>query len=79
MESARRDGVETVLVVAGERPRLCGLLDPGDEAIVKGGAALVRIREGEKGGEWILFGFSPHFRAWTLGTYRLLFNAILAP
>jgi hypothetical protein len=78
-EDARHNGVEPILLIDGERPRLCGLLRPADETIAKGGAALVRIREGEKGGEWVLFGFSPHFRAWTLGTYRLLFNAILAP
>jgi len=40
---------------------------------------MARIKEGDQGGEWVLFGFSPCFRGWTLATFRLLFNAILAP
>ena len=70
---------ETLLAVDATSPRVCGLLSEEQERRVAGTAVLVRVREGNRGGEWILFGSSPHFRGWSLGTFRLLFNAILAP
>jgi hypothetical protein len=71
--------VEPILLAGLDPDGACGLLAREDEAAVRGRAVLLRVREGERGGEWILCGFSPHYRSWTSGTFRLLFNAILAP
>ena len=71
--------IEDVLAIAPDEPLACGLLDARHAATVRGAAALVRLRNAASGGEWLLCGFRPHFRGWTLGTFRLLFNMILAP
>ncbi|MBI4603667.1 MAG: hypothetical protein HY721_17070 [Planctomycetes bacterium] len=70
---------EPLLRVDPDDPRLCGRLLEAEREAVRGAAALLRVRDGERGGEWLLFGFSPHYRGWAMGTFRLLFNAILAP
>jgi hypothetical protein len=78
IRSAERAGihVETVLSLDLEGSPPCGWVPgPGPQ----GSAAVLRLREGVRGGEWILFGFRPHFRAWTKDSFRLLINAILAP
>jgi hypothetical protein len=71
-------GARTVLSIDRDAPILCGAL-AASGAELGGTVPLLRVREGEEGGEWLLFGFSPCYRAWTLGTMRLLWNAIEAP
>ncbi len=44
------------------------------ERLIAGQAALVACQLGK--GKVVLFGFRPHFRAWTVGTFKALFNAL---
>jgi len=68
--------VATVLRIAADAA-LCGRLTPAEARGAAGALAVLRIREGDRGGEWILFAFSPHYRGWTEGTMSLLANAIV--
>ena len=70
---------EPLLLIDRGAPRICGYLSEAGESAIRGTVPLVRVKQSAGKGEWILFGFSPHYRAWTMGTFRLLFNAILAP
>ncbi len=70
---------EALLGFPGKGALLCGVLDPRHAERIRGAVPLVRLRRRAAGGEWLLCGFRPHYRGWTLGTYRLLFNMMLAP
>jgi hypothetical protein len=64
----------TVLASYTEKdPRASGLIIGGDRLYRR--AALVEIKKGK--GTVVLFGFAPQNRCQTLGTYKLLLNAIL--
>jgi hypothetical protein len=46
------------------------------ESRIAGKPAIVRVKSGE--GQVVLFGFSPIFRGQPHGTFKLLFNALMA-
>lgn len=46
----------------------------GNEELLAGKPVMVWIRKGK--GQFVMYGFSPQFRASTTGTYKLLFNAL---
>ncbi|HVR75927.1 MAG TPA: M14 family zinc carboxypeptidase [Planctomycetota bacterium] len=72
-------GAEAILELEPNSSPDCGRLLGADALLLQGAVPLLRIAEGSAGGEWVLFGFSPHYRGWSLATFRLLFNAVLAP
>ena len=51
--------------------------DDAEPEVIEGQAAWVSTRHGN--GTIHLFGFSPHFRAWTQQTMHLLFRALFVP
>jgi len=54
---------------------LSGYLD--NEDLLSNRSSIVWLRKGK--GQLVLFGFSPHFRGSTDGTFKLIFNSILLP
>jgi hypothetical protein len=70
---------EALLVIDRRVPQVCGYLSDAGSSAIRGEVPLVRVKAQTGRGEWVLFGFSPEYRGWSLGTFRLLFNAILAP
>ena len=70
---------EPILRIVSSEAFACGLVSKNALSGVRNALALVRVRQGRAGGEWLLCGFRPHYRSWTLGSFRLLFNLILAP
>jgi hypothetical protein len=63
----------TLLRYAPRRVLLSGWIRQPE--VVEGKSAWVRAEHGE--GAVHLFGFRPHYRGWTQGTFQLLFRAIL--
>ena len=65
--------VETILSYAPTRVLLSGWIN--EPQVIEGRGAWVRVDHGE--GHVHLFGFRPQYRAWTQGTFHLLFRAML--
>jgi len=65
--------METLLRYASTRLLLSGWITAPE--VLEGRAAWVRVRHGK--GRVHLFGFRPHYRAWSQATFPLLFRAIL--
>ncbi len=68
---------EAVLLVDGEKPTAAGLALSG--ASLHSTAVAFHISGAGRRGDWVLCGFRPHYRSWTFGTFRFLFNVLLAP
>ena len=56
-------------------PLISGYIEKGE--LLEGKTILAWLRKGK--GQFVLFGFSPQFRASTAATYKLLFNSLLLP
>ena len=61
--------------MVADRDLLLSGFELGAEEHLAGRAAVVQTEIGR--GDVVLIGFSPYFRSYSSGTYKLLFNAVL--